>query len=120
MEASLQTIRLLRLFAANATYIRMHSFLLWFVERLYKIHEINIGSLDIYDTPFNDDTLLVDLQFDKLEFILVFDFDELLSIGPEVFIVLGVEVYFIEEVICNTHHYFVTECLEKFFSAYGT
>jgi hypothetical protein len=62
METRLESVRLFRFTAANATDFRVDPFVLWLVEWLDEIHEVDVSSLHIHNTAFYYDALLVYLQ----------------------------------------------------------
>ena len=58
----MQAVRSLRLFAADATDIRMHAFFFWFVEGFNEVHEISISVLYIDDASLDNEALFFALK----------------------------------------------------------
>lgn len=59
----MQTVRSFRFFAADATYVRMHSFFFWFVEGFNEVHKVSIGILDIDNASLDNNALFFTFKF---------------------------------------------------------
>lgn len=80
MEARLQAVRSLWFLAADAAYIGMHTFFLWFVERFNEVHEVSIGILYIDHTSLNNDALFFTLKFNQLQRVFSLNLSKLLRV----------------------------------------